>query len=55
MDSSPDSVFFVENLQEGMKVSKDLKVEQSFEDLEDAFEPDEEFRFDAVVQLQEMD
>ncbi|KAJ9701683.1 hypothetical protein PVL29_006873 [Vitis rotundifolia] len=40
---------------EGIKVSKDLRVEQSFEDLEDAFEPGEEFRFDAVVQLQEMD
>eukprot|EP00261_Vitis_vinifera_P034053 XP_019075296.1 PREDICTED: uncharacterized protein LOC100257831 isoform X2 [Vitis vinifera] len=39
---------------EGIKVSKDLRVEQSFEDLEDAFEPGEEFRFDAVVQLQEM-
>ncbi|WJZ88256.1 hypothetical protein VitviT2T_007575 [Vitis vinifera] len=55
MDFNPDRVFFVEMLQEGIKVSKDLRVEQSFEDLEDAFEPGEEFRFDAVVQLQEMD
>ncbi|RVW34284.1 hypothetical protein CK203_092992 [Vitis vinifera] len=54
MDFNPDRVFFVEMLQEGIKVSKDLRVEQSFEDLEDAFEPGEEFRFDAVVQLQEM-
>ena len=54
MDFNPDRVFFVEMLQEGIKVSKDLRVEQSFGDLEDAFEPGEEFRFDAVVQLQEM-
>ena len=40
-------------LQEGLKVSKDLRVEQSFEDLEDAFEPDEKFSFDAVIQLQQ--
>ncbi|KAJ9178303.1 hypothetical protein P3X46_010197 [Hevea brasiliensis] len=39
---------------EGLKVSKDLRVEQSFEDLEDIFEPDEEFSFVAVLQLQEM-
>ncbi|CAK7322522.1 unnamed protein product [Dovyalis caffra] len=32
---------------EGLKVSKDLRVEQSFEDLEDAFEPDEKFSFNA--------
>ncbi|XP_006376422.3 uncharacterized protein LOC18104575 [Populus trichocarpa] len=38
---------------EGLKVSKDLRVEQSFEDLEDAFEPDEKFSFDAVIQLQQ--
>lgn len=55
MDFNPDSMFFVEMLQEGIKASKDLRVEQSFEDLEDVFEPGEEFRFDAVVQLQEMD
>jgi hypothetical protein len=30
-----------------------LRVEQSFEDLEDAFEPDEKFSFDAVIQLQQ--
>ncbi|KAF2321952.1 hypothetical protein GH714_004793 [Hevea brasiliensis] len=36
---------------EGLKVSKDLRVEQSFEDLEDTFEPDEEFSFDAVLQM----
>uniref|UniRef100_A0A6N2M4U2 peptidylprolyl isomerase n=1 Tax=Salix viminalis TaxID=40686 RepID=A0A6N2M4U2_SALVM len=38
---------------EGLKVIKDLRVEQSFEDLEDAFEPDEKFSFDAVIQLQQ--
>lgn len=41
--------------QEGLKVSTDLRVEQSFEDLEDMFEPDEKFSFDAVIQLQETD
>ncbi|KAJ4723661.1 trigger factor-like [Melia azedarach] len=41
--------------QEGLKVSKDLRVEQSFEDLEELFEPDEKFSFDAVIQLQETD
>ena len=40
-------------MQEGLKVGKDLRIEQSFEDLEEAFEPDETFNFDAVVQLQE--
>ncbi|XP_044498346.1 trigger factor-like isoform X3 [Mangifera indica] len=40
---------------EGLKVSTDLRVEQSFEDLEDMFEPDEKFSFDAVIQLQETD
>ncbi|KAM7489616.1 hypothetical protein LguiB_027100 [Lonicera macranthoides] len=34
---------------EGLAVSKDLKVEQSFEDLQAAFEPGDNFRFDAVV------
>ncbi|KAK9288129.1 hypothetical protein L1049_016577 [Liquidambar formosana] len=43
---------FVEK--EGLKVGKDLRVEQSFEDLEVTFEPGEEFSFDAVIQLQEM-
>lgn len=38
---------------ESLKVNKDLRVEQSFEELEDAFEPDEGFSFDAVVELQE--
>lgn len=55
MDFIPDSLFFVDMLQEGIKVSKDLRVEQSFEDLENEFEPGEEFRFDAVVRFLEMD
>ncbi|XP_065866424.1 uncharacterized protein [Euphorbia lathyris] len=37
---------------EGLKVIKDLRVEQSFEELEDKFEPDEEFSFDAIIRLQ---
>jgi hypothetical protein len=41
-------------LQEGLKVGKDLRVEQSLEDLEAKFEPGEKFSFDVVVQLQEM-
>ncbi|KAJ0034103.1 hypothetical protein Pint_26063 [Pistacia integerrima] len=40
---------------EGLNVSTDLRVEQSFEDLEDLFEPDEKFSFDAVIQLQKTD
>ncbi|EEF31800.1 conserved hypothetical protein [Ricinus communis] len=36
---------------EGLKVSKDLRIEQSFEDLEETFEPDAKFSFDAVIQL----
>lgn len=44
---------FVEK--EDLKVSKDLRVEQSFEDLEELFEPDEKFSFDAVIKLQETD
>ncbi|KAH0992150.1 hypothetical protein GBA52_003633 [Prunus armeniaca] len=36
---------------EGLKVRKDLRVEQSFEDLEVAFEPGEDFSFDAVIHL----
>ncbi|PON77683.1 Trigger factor, ribosome-binding, bacterial [Parasponia andersonii] len=40
---------------EGLKVSKDLRIEQSFEDLESTFEAGEQFNFDAVLQLQEMD
>jgi hypothetical protein len=39
-------------LQEGLKVGKDLRVEQSFEDLEAKFEAGKKFSFDAVVQLQ---
>lgn len=42
-------------MQEDLKVSKDLRVEQSFEDLEKLFEPDEKFSFDAVIKLQETD
>ncbi|EOY04712.1 Transport, ribosome-binding, bacterial-like protein isoform 3 [Theobroma cacao] len=38
---------------ESLAVGKDLRVEQSFEDLEEMFEPDEKFRFDAVIKLQE--
>lgn len=41
-------------LQEGLKVDKDLRVEQSLEDLEAKFEAGEKFSFDVVVQLQEM-
>ncbi|KAK1318827.1 hypothetical protein QJS10_CPB04g01886 [Acorus calamus] len=37
---------------EGLKVTKDLKVEQSIEDLEATFEPGKEFGFDAIIQLQ---
>ncbi|KAI6699113.1 hypothetical protein NL676_019232 [Syzygium grande] len=37
----------------GLKVGKDLMVEQSFEDLEDSFEPGGTFSFSAVVQLLE--
>ncbi|KAB2622843.1 hypothetical protein D8674_025025 [Pyrus ussuriensis x Pyrus communis] len=36
---------------EGLEVRKDLRVEQSFEDLEDAFEAGENFRFDAIIYL----
>lgn len=42
-------------MQEDLKVSKDLRVEQSFEDLEELFEPDEKFSFHAVIKLQETD
>ncbi|KAK7322432.1 hypothetical protein VNO77_25811 [Canavalia gladiata] len=37
---------------EGLIVSEDLKVEQSFEDLETTFEAGEKFSFDVVLQLQ---
>ncbi|XP_022155449.1 uncharacterized protein LOC111022592 isoform X2 [Momordica charantia] len=36
---------------EALKVGKDLRIEQSYEDLEDQFEPDENFFFDAIIQL----
>ncbi|KAG5560956.1 hypothetical protein RHGRI_004102 [Rhododendron griersonianum] len=39
---------------EGLTVSTDLRVEQSFEDLEATFEPGGKFSFDAVVQLREL-
>ncbi|KAF7150377.1 hypothetical protein RHSIM_Rhsim02G0083600 [Rhododendron simsii] len=39
---------------EGLTVSTDLRVEQSFEDLETKFEPGDKFSFDAVVQLREL-
>uniref|UniRef100_A0A2N9IWJ6 peptidylprolyl isomerase n=1 Tax=Fagus sylvatica TaxID=28930 RepID=A0A2N9IWJ6_FAGSY len=39
---------------EGLKISKDLSVEQSFEDLEATFEAGQKFSFDVVLQLQEM-
>ncbi|GMP55138.1 hypothetical protein CsSME_00020047 [Camellia sinensis var. sinensis] len=39
---------------EGLTVSKDLRVEQSFEDLEAMFEPGDQFSFDVVVKLQEL-
>lgn len=48
-------IFFFGSMQEDLKVSKDLRVEQSFEDLEELFEPDEKFSFDAVIKLQETD
>ena len=37
--------------QEALKVGKDLRIEQSYEDLEEQFEPDEKFFFDAIIQL----
>lgn len=37
---------------ESLKVSSDLRVEQSFEDLETTFEAGEKFSFDIVLQLQ---
>jgi len=38
-------------LQEGLTVSKDLRVEQSFEDLETTFVEGEKFSFDVVLKL----
>ncbi|KAK4285108.1 hypothetical protein QN277_001850 [Acacia crassicarpa] len=40
---------------EHLKVGKDLRVEQSFEDLETSFDPGQKFSFDAVVQLLQQD
>ncbi|KAK3204301.1 hypothetical protein Dsin_018347 [Dipteronia sinensis] len=40
---------------EDLKVSTDLRVEQSFEELENMFEPNEKFSFDAVIKLQVTD
>ncbi|XP_058094192.1 uncharacterized protein LOC131240138 [Magnolia sinica] len=37
---------------EGLEVTKDLKIEESYEELEAAFEPGKEFSFNAIVQLQ---
>ncbi|KAI4332026.1 hypothetical protein L6164_016967 [Bauhinia variegata] len=42
---------FVEK--ENLKAGKDLRVEQSFEDLESTFEEGQKFCFDAVIQLLE--
>ncbi|KZV43110.1 hypothetical protein F511_04502 [Dorcoceras hygrometricum] len=36
---------------ERLRVGKDLRVVQSFEDLEAQFEPGDVFRFDAIVSL----
>uniref|UniRef100_A0A1J3CL20 peptidylprolyl isomerase n=1 Tax=Noccaea caerulescens TaxID=107243 RepID=A0A1J3CL20_NOCCA len=40
--------------QEDLKVGKELTVEQSYEDLEETFEPGETFSFDAIIKLQEV-
>lgn len=50
-DLNFSSYLSLQKLQEGLTVSKDLLVEQSFEDLEEIFEPGDEFRFDAIVQF----
>jgi FKBP-type peptidyl-prolyl cis-trans isomerase (trigger factor) len=39
--------------QEDLKVGKELTVVQSYEDLEETFEPGESFSFDATIKLQE--
>ncbi|KAI3459826.1 hypothetical protein Pfo_016489 [Paulownia fortunei] len=39
---------------EGLTVGKDLQIEQSLEDLEAGFEPGGKFRFDAIVQCQDL-
>ncbi|CAH2060000.1 unnamed protein product [Thlaspi arvense] len=40
--------------QEDLKVGKELTVEQSYEDLEETFEPGESFSFDAIIKLQDV-
>lgn len=45
-------LFLTAILQEGLTASKNLKVQQSYEELEAAFEPGKEFCFDATVHLQ---
>ncbi|KAJ8615849.1 hypothetical protein MRB53_035221 [Persea americana] len=40
---------------EGLKITEDLRVAQSFEELEATFEPGKEFSFDAIIQLKETD
>ncbi|XP_023639326.1 uncharacterized protein LOC17888561 [Capsella rubella] len=40
--------------QEDLKVGKELTVKQSYEDLEETFEPGESFSFDAIIKLQEV-
>jgi hypothetical protein len=45
-------LFFVPILQEGLNASRNLKVLQSYEELEAAFEPGKEFCFDAVIHLE---
>ncbi|KAF6173185.1 hypothetical protein GIB67_028483 [Kingdonia uniflora] len=39
---------------ENLKVTNDLRVEQSFEELEETFEPGADFSFDAVLILQQV-
>ncbi|URE14925.1 Bacterial trigger factor protein (TF) [Musa troglodytarum] len=38
---------------ESFKVTKDLRVKQSYEELESTFQPGNDFGFDAILQLQE--
>ncbi|CAN8315438.1 unnamed protein product [Cochlearia groenlandica] len=40
--------------QEDLKITKELAVEQSYEELEETFEPGESFGFDATIKLQEV-
>uniref|UniRef100_A0A0A0KEX9 Trigger factor ribosome-binding bacterial domain-containing protein n=1 Tax=Cucumis sativus TaxID=3659 RepID=A0A0A0KEX9_CUCSA len=39
--------------QEALKVRKDLRIDQSYEDLEDQSEPDGKFFFESIIQLKE--